>query len=121
MNTAAPPPPRFSWQNIRFFLANRSVSSLATFVVIVVAGLIGSLPLFDGPGYESALAAGLFIPVITIIATALELSKERLAPMDALSRGVANGCKWVGLAWLITMLHGLRHGYCDAWGGTVHW
>lgn len=113
--------PRSPLQSLRSFWDARSVSSLATLIIVVLAALIGSLPLFDGPGYESAFAAGLFVPIVTIVATALELSQKRLSPLDALSHGVANGCKFVGLAWLITMLHGLRHGYCDAWGGTVHY
>jgi len=108
-------------QRLRSFWADRSTSSITTFIVLVVATAIGFVPLFDGPGYESALAVGLFIPVVTIVTTALELSRKRLAPIDALSHGVANGCKFVGLAWLITMLHGLRHGYCDVWGGSVHY
>lgn len=108
-------------ESLRSFWNARSPSFVATFVVGIPSTSFGFLPLFDGPGYESALAAGLYVPVVTILATALELSQKRLAPIDALGFGVANGCKFVGLAWLITMLHGLRHGYCDAWGGTVHY
>lgn len=115
------PAPRSPLQKLRSFWAARSIASIATFFVVVIAAAIGFVPLFDGPGYESALAVGLFVPIVTILTTALELSGKRLAPIDALSHGVANGCKFVGLAWLITMLHGLRHGYCDAWGGSVHY
>ncbi len=115
------PASRSPLQTLRSWWAARSIDSIATFIVVVVAIVIGFVPLFDGPGYESALAAGLFVPIVTIVATALELSRKRLAPIDALSHGVANGCKFVGLAWFITMLHGMRHGYCDVWGGTVHY
>jgi tetratricopeptide (TPR) repeat protein len=115
-----PSTPRSFRTSLRLWWDARSVFSIATFLLVVISGAVGSLPLFDGPGYEAAFAAGLYVPAITIISTALELSKKRLAPIDALSHGVANGSKFAALAWLITMLHGLRHGYCDAWGGSVH-
>lgn len=97
------------------------MSSIATFIVVVAIAAIGFLPLFDGPGYESALAAGIVVSIVTVIATSLELSNERLAPIDALSKGAANGSKWVAIAWLVTMFHGLRNGFCDPWGGTAHY
>jgi tetratricopeptide (TPR) repeat protein len=118
-----PSTPRSVRSTLRAFWDARSVASIATFSLVVISAALGCLPLFDGPGYEAAFAAGLYVPAVTIWATALELSQKRLtplAPIDALSHGVSNGCKFVGLAWLITMLHGLRHGYCDAWGGSVH-
>lgn len=108
-------------RSIREWWAARSAVSIGALLILLLAGSIGFLPLFDGPGYESALAAGLYVPAITILATAFECSQSRLSPIDALSFGAANGARFVGLAWLITMLHGLRHGYCDAWGGSVHY
>lgn len=116
----APSESRSLRSSLRQWWAARSIASIATFVLLVVAAAIGCLPLFDGPGYEAAFAAGLYVPIITILATALELSTLRLKPIDALSHGVANGCKFAALAWVVTMLHGLRHGYCDAFGGSVH-
>lgn len=115
-----PSTPRAFRSSLRPWWDARSISSIATFVVVCVASIIGCLPLFDGPGYEAAFAAGLYVPAITILATALELSKSPSKPFDALSHGIANGCKFAALAWFITMLHGLRHGYCDAIGGSVH-
>lgn len=116
----APSTPRSLPSSLRQWWDDRSITSIATFIVVVVAGAIGCLPLFDGPGYEAAFAAGLYVPAITILAASLELSKTRPKPFDALSHGVATGCTFAALAWFITMLHGLRHGYCDALGGSVH-
>ncbi len=99
--------------------AARSPMSITCALVLLVMGLIGFLPLFDGPGYESALAAGIVLPSVCAIATALEMSRKRLAPIDAFSKGVANGSLLIGIAWLVTMAHGLRSGFCDPWGGSV--
>lgn len=92
---------------------------LALALTTLVVGGVGFLPLFDGPGYESALAAGLIVPSAAAIATALELSKARVAPIDALARGFSVGALLVFVAWLVTMVHGLRVGFCDPLGGTT--
>lgn len=91
----------------------------------------GFVPLFDTPGYEIALAAGLVVPSCAAVATALELSAALAAarrsagegaafpePVDVLSRGVANGAVFGLAAYLTTLIHGARTGFCDAWTGT---
>lgn len=82
-------------------------------------GAIGFLPLFAGPGYEAALAAGLVLPSAAAIVVALEVAGARPRPFDALGRGVAVGALFAGIAFALTLLHGLRAGFCDAWRGTL--
>ncbi len=105
-------------------------------MAVAAVGGIGFAPLFGGPGYEIAVAAGIVLPLVVAVATALELSAEGPAasqqaasgadlrarsvePFDAFCRGVANGAAFAVLAYLTTLLHGLRVGFCDALGGTV--
>ncbi len=93
----------------------------ALVLVVLVAASTGFLPLFDGPGYESALAIGLFAPSACAIAAALEVS--------ALEFGVVSGGLWRGLvvgalsaasALAVSFLHALRAGACDPLGGTAY-
>ncbi|MEZ4293909.1 MAG: hypothetical protein R3B70_02950 [Polyangiaceae bacterium] len=82
---------------------------------------VGFVPLFDGPGYEIALAAGLLLPVVAAVSTALETSRYeigRAQPIDLLFRGVANGAVFGAAAYLTTLIHGARAGFCDVWTGT---
>jgi len=88
-------------------------------IVAALMGLIGFLPLFGGPGYESALAAGLLVPSAAALVSALEISRHRPDPVEALGRGVSNGAALVAIAYLTTLLHGLRVGFCDVVGGSV--
>jgi hypothetical protein len=87
-------------------------------LVAVAMGAIGFLPLFDGPGYESSLAAGLVLALVVPPAVALELATARPSPVDALGRGVAMGAACAAIAFATTLLHGLRAGFCDLAGGA---
>jgi tetratricopeptide (TPR) repeat protein len=89
--------------------------------VIAVASLfsIGFLPLFGGPGYEIALAAGLILPSLAAIATALDTLRRRTEPFESFSRGVASGTLLSLLGYATTLVHGFRVGFCDAGGGTA--
>jgi hypothetical protein len=89
-------------------------------VVVAGMGALGFVPLFDGPGYESALGAGLFVPFAAAISASLAISAESGPPFDLFARGVATGALFAGAAWLTTMAHGLRAGFCDALGGSEH-
>lgn len=99
------------------------LGSLANWVAIVLAlaglGAIGYVPLFDGPGYESALAAGLILPSLAACATAVDVARQRPVPFAAFARGVAFGIVLsllgLGAAWA----HGYRTGYCDPIEGTA--
>jgi tetratricopeptide (TPR) repeat protein len=89
-------------------------------VAFVGTGALGFVPLFDGPGYEIALGAGLILPFAVAIAAALDLSAASPPPrpIDALSRALAIGFSFAVAAYLTTLLHGLRAGFCDALAGS---
>jgi tetratricopeptide (TPR) repeat protein len=93
-------------------------------VVVVAMGALGFVPLFDGPGYESSLGAGILLAFAVSVATALSVSSPipedggGLAPRDALFRGLATGALFAFAAWLTTLGHGLRAGFCDALSGS---
>src|SRR5690606_21906662 len=85
---------------------------------------LGFLPLFGGPGYEAALAAGLLLPSLAALATALTVAgsrpaEVRLSGRAALGFGVAAGVSLGLMAVGISLLHGARVGYCDVSGGVL--
>ncbi|WP_052375597.1 tetratricopeptide repeat protein [Chondromyces apiculatus] len=88
-------------------------------VIATAMLLIGFLPLFGGPGYESALAAGLLVPGAAAIVTAIDVSRHRPSPLDALGRGVAVGAALASVAYFTTLIHGLRVGFCDLPAGSA--
>jgi tetratricopeptide (TPR) repeat protein len=85
-----------------------------------ILGAVGFLPLFDGPGYESALAAGLVVPFVVAIVTAIDVAEHRPEPLEALTRGLWTGALLAGVALLTSLAHGLRAGFCDVAGGSAH-
>src|SRR5262249_54118283 len=95
-------------------------------VVVVAMSALGFVPLFDGPGYESALGAGLVLPFAVAVSVALSVSAEGAGattgpqPIDALSRGLTVGALFAVAAWLPTIAHGRRAGFCDVLGGSAH-
>ena len=98
----------------------RSRPAIIGLVILVVGmGAVGFLPLFGGPGYESAIAGGLIVPFVVAIVTALEVSPTMVEPFDAFCRGIANGGALAAAAYLTTLLHGLRVGFCDFPGGSA--
>ncbi|WP_437933202.1 hypothetical protein [Sorangium sp. So ce341] len=101
-------------------LLRSPATRLAAALVAIAMALVGLLPLFDGPGYESALAAGLLVPSAAAIATALDVAAHRPLPLDAFRRGVANGALLAIVAYATTLAHGLRAGFCDVLGGSAH-
>lgn len=94
---------------------------LLVVAAVGVAALLalGFLPLFGGPGYEIALAAGVLLPSLVALAVALEVGRHRPSPFEAVRRGVAAGAVVAVLAWSTTLVHGLRAGFCDPVGGSV--
>lgn len=93
-------------------------------LALVVAALfaIGFLPLFDGPGYEQALATGLVLPLVlapAVALTTLRAGVDPLAPLAAVGRGAGWGAVYALSAWAVALLHGLRAGFCDVWAGTA--
>lgn len=88
--------------------------------MVLLLGGSGFLPLFGGPGYEAALAAGIVLPSATAIATAVLVARTKPQPFDAFGRGVALGFVLGLLALFLSVLHGLRVGFCDL-GDGVTW
>ena len=79
---------------------------------------IGFVPLFGGPGYESSLATGIFVPSVVAVATAFGLTRgERREPFDAFCRAVANGALTILVALVVSLVHGARVGLCDVVAG----
>jgi tetratricopeptide (TPR) repeat protein len=94
-----------------------------SFIAAIVAGGLlaaaGFAPLFGGPGYESALLAGLVLPATAAIATALEGVTHKRSPLEALFHGAASGSALALVALAVTLLHGVRVGFCDAIAGIA--
>ena len=92
-------------------------------LLITAAAFVGYgfIPQFGGPGYESALAAGLVLPGVTAVSLAFEVGARRVTPLAAFGRGLTLGF-WLGLLGLLVILgHGLRVGICDAgWGINLY-
>jgi len=82
-------------------------------VTVALAVGLGFVPALGGPGYEIALASGLVLPSVVAVLSAAEIDRHHLEPFDAFCRGVANGALAFTLLAVITLLHGLRVGFCD--------
>jgi tetratricopeptide (TPR) repeat protein len=81
---------------------------------------MGFVPLFGGPGYEAALAAGVILPSLAACATALDVTAGQPAPFEAYRRGAATGSFLGALGLAIAWLHGRRVGFCDPIEGTEY-
>jgi tetratricopeptide (TPR) repeat protein len=93
--------------------------TVGALLALVTMALVGFAPLFAGPGYESSLAAGLLLPPLAAVAAALDQARRRAEPFEALSRGAASGTVFALVGFAVTLVHGLRAGFCDVGGGTV--
>jgi hypothetical protein len=93
---------------------------VAAVAVFAVLGAVGFLPLFGGLGYELCVASGVVLPSAAAMATALELSaRNDVAPLRCVALGVGNGLLLALVALVTALLHGLRVGTCDLWGGAL--
>jgi formylglycine-generating enzyme required for sulfatase activity len=86
----------------------------------VALGAIGFVPLFGGPGYEAALAAGLVLPALAAIATAFDVvgGEADAEASRALRRGALSGAFLGAVGLAVCFVHGVRAGFCDAVEGT---
>src|SRR5207248_3264428 len=90
----------------------------------VILFAIGFVPLFDGPGYEQSLAAGLVLPMITAIVAAIEgfdgpRAARKTSALSTIVRGLATGALLSAVAVVVSLLHVLRVGACDVLGGVL--
>src|SRR5262245_29362281 len=90
----------------------------ATALAVVVLFAVGFVPLFGGPGYEAALAAGLVLPALAATATAFDVVASDVEPFAALARGAAYGVWLAAIGLAVCFVHGVREGFCDAAEGT---
>ena len=91
---------------------------VTTLIAVLGLGAVGFVPLFDGPGYEAAVAAGVLLPSLAACATALDVLRERRLPLAAFYRGCSTGT-WLGVVGLVlSFLHGWRTGFCDPLEGA---
>ena len=107
-----PPKPR-SAVDLALRSRAQTIAAVLAFASLLA---IGFMPLFNGPGYEIALAAGLILPTLAAVATALDSIRRSAEPFDAFSRGVASGCFLGLVGFSTTLVHGVRSGFCDPQG-----
>jgi tetratricopeptide (TPR) repeat protein len=99
---------------------SRAVRVTAAATAVLFLGF-GFMPQFGGPGYESALGAGLILPAASALCLAFELAGRRATPLEAFGRGLSVGFALSLLGLLIILGHGLRVGFCDAaWGVELY-
>ncbi len=94
-------------------------AAIATGIVVVVLVRVGFIVLFGGLGYEYALACGLLVPGVAAVWTANSVAtdtRER-SPLSGVLSGLGRGAALAGVALAIGLLHGIRVGVCDLWGG----
>ena len=96
-------------------------AAIAIGLVVVVLFRVGFIPLFGGLGYEYALACGLLLPIVAAIwtANAVATSTREPPPIDSVLGGLARGAILVFVALVLGLVHGLRAGVCDLWGGLA--
>jgi hypothetical protein len=92
---------------------------VAGFVVFALLAGTGFLPLFGGPGYEQSLASGVIVPTAAAIASAIELSGVDVPPLACVASGAVFGGALAAVGFSTALLHGLRAGICDFWGGAI--
>jgi hypothetical protein len=96
-------------------------AAIAIGLVVVVLFRVGFIPLFGGLGYEFALACGLLLPGVAAVwtANAVATNPREPPPIDSVLGGLARGAILALVAIAIGLLHGLRAGVCDLWGGLA--
>jgi tetratricopeptide (TPR) repeat protein len=96
-------------------------AAIAIGVVVVVLVRVGFVVLFGGLGYEYALACGLLLPSVCAVWTANALVSEARArpPIEGVLGGLWRGALLAAVAIAIGLLHGVRAGVCDLWGGLA--
>lgn len=94
-------------------------ASIGLAALTAAALALGFVPLFGGPGYESALGSGVLLAFGVPLAVALDQRGALLAPLAALERALLQGLACALAVWLTTLLHGLRVGFCEAAAGST--
>ena len=87
--------------------------------VVVAVGCAGFVPLMARPGYELALVAGLLVPSIAAVTSAIDLASRPRNIFDTFCRALFTGVVLAVAAYLAAFAHGLRNGFCDLRQGTL--
>jgi hypothetical protein len=77
--------------------------------------LLGFAPQFAGPGYEAALAAGLFLPSVAGVVAALEVSSATLVSIDVSFISLA----LIFPAWVAIVSILILRAHPDSWAATA--
>jgi tetratricopeptide (TPR) repeat protein len=88
-------------------------------VAFALLAALGFLPQLGGPGYEAALVAGIVLPSVAAIVTALAVRASELGPRAAVSSGATYGVVVAATGFVTVLLHGARVGFCDASEGLL--
>lgn len=113
------------WRPRRFGLGRASFRALL--FTTLAALLVGFLPLFGGPGYESSLALGILLPVPVALATAASvcgapgqaIGARLRRPLDALTANFCFALLVTAIQVVVLIIHGARVGFCDAGQGLL--
>jgi hypothetical protein len=90
---------------------------------VLAALVLGFLPLFGGPGYESALGLGLLLPLPTACACAIQARVQQggapRSALGALLRALGYALLVLCTQLVVLFVHGARAGFCDAREGLL--
>jgi hypothetical protein len=92
---------------------------LGVLIAFALLAALGFVPQLGGPGYEAALVAGLVLPSIAAVVTALEVQRNALGPRAVYSAAVTFGVVLGAVGASAVLLHGFRVGFCDAGEGFL--
>lgn len=93
---------------------------LGALVAFLVTFVVGFAPLFGPPGYEQALVTGFVAPPTAAVAMGLLLARRREAPLTQLLLGLGGGALVAAAAFVSSLLHGLRVGFCGVGAASLH-
>lgn len=94
-----------------------SLHNVDALLVATMALALGFVPLFAGPGYESALGTGVFLPFAAALSGAVRAGGFFFSPLRALEAGVSRGALLGLVALLASVVHGIRTGFCSFFDG----
>ena len=82
--------------------------TVAILVTALFEAVIGSLAGFGGPGYETALVSGLFLPTLASVCAAQRVGLSPLAPFESVARAAWLAASIVIALLVVTLVHGVR-------------
>jgi len=95
---------------------------VAVAVVVLLFALVGFVPQLGGPTYELALLAGLIVPSTAALSTAWAIGDpawHNPQPLAVVALGLRRGLVLAIAVLIVTLLHGVRAGFCGPAQGLV--